>query len=149
MKKNHRSNEQRQGPRADHWVHSGASSTASAPTDTLFVGRAVSVVTRPPALNKNSSGQSVTHTHTHFKYESTARSEFSSFTRLTRPRRRTGRPSKSDGVKESSHEMLRKAMGWAWEAVCLGSSCFAWVDGCFLDEGQNGAFDPPTKPMSF
>ena len=31
-------------------VHSGASSTASAPTDTLFVGRAVSVVTRPPAM---------------------------------------------------------------------------------------------------
>ena len=30
-------------------VHCGASSTASAPTDTLFVGRAVSVVTRPPA----------------------------------------------------------------------------------------------------
>ena len=31
-------------------VHSGASSTASAPADTLFVGRAVSVVTRPPAV---------------------------------------------------------------------------------------------------
>ena len=30
-------------------VHSGASSTASAPTGTLFVGRAVPVVSRPPA----------------------------------------------------------------------------------------------------
>ena len=39
-------------------VHSGASSTASAPTDTLFVGRVVSVVTRPPALLSGGNGNS-------------------------------------------------------------------------------------------
>ena len=62
-------NQQRQGKPVESLrsmqVHSGASSTASAPADTLFVGRAVSVVTRPPACNKNSSRRSVEHTHTH------------------------------------------------------------------------------------
>ena len=52
-------------------VHGGASPPASAPTDTLFVGRAVSAVTRPPAERTNpvKGGGPLetgcdTHTHT-------------------------------------------------------------------------------------
>ena len=55
-------NQQRQGEPVESLrlmqVHSGASSTASAPTDTLFVGRVVSVVTRPPALLSGGNGNS-------------------------------------------------------------------------------------------
>ena len=57
-------------------MHSRASPTASAPTGTLFVGRAVSAVTRPPASSsKNSKSKQLTiqrdpcdckgYTHTH------------------------------------------------------------------------------------
>ena len=59
--KNPGTNEQRQGGPLVFRSMQGASSTASAPA--LFVGRAVSVVTRPPACGNLK--QSVTHTHTH------------------------------------------------------------------------------------
>ena len=76
MKKDHGTNEQRQGgPVVSvcfRQVHSGASSTASAPTGTLFVGRAVPAVSRPPAVvvEKKSDSEPLgtgvdTHTHTH------------------------------------------------------------------------------------
>ena len=75
MKKDHGTNEQRQGgPVVSvcfRQVHSGASSTASAPTGTLFVGRAVPAVSRPPAVvvEKKSDSEPLgtgvdTHTHT-------------------------------------------------------------------------------------
>ena len=68
-------NQQRQGKPVEslRWmqVHSRASSTASAPTDTLFVGRAVSVVTRPPACRKLLETEGDTHTHTHRSYRLT------------------------------------------------------------------------------
>ena len=70
-------NQQRQGEPVESLrlmqVHSGASSTASAPTDTLFVGRVVSVVTRPPALLSGGNGnsgivvQGVTHTQSRIR----------------------------------------------------------------------------------
>ena len=40
-------------------VHSAASPTASAPTDTLFVGRAASAVTRPPASKAKKINQPI------------------------------------------------------------------------------------------
>ena len=43
-------------------VHSGSSSTASAPTGTLFVGRAVPVVARPPGVPSPSLRNRVRHT---------------------------------------------------------------------------------------
>ena len=75
MKKDYGTNEQRQGgPVVSvcfRQVHSGASSTASAPTGTLFVGRAVPAVSRPPAvvvekkIDSEPLGTGVdTHTHT-------------------------------------------------------------------------------------
>ena len=48
--------------------YSGASSTASAPTGTLFVGREMPVVSRPPACLEGRSHpleQGLRHTHTH------------------------------------------------------------------------------------
>ena len=57
--------QQRQGKPVEslRWmqVHNGATSTASAPTDTLFVARAVSVVTGPPACRKLLETEGDTH----------------------------------------------------------------------------------------